>query len=151
MKHFILLIASILSFVTVAQDLAPDQNPNYKKAQEKYMDNYDEQNASQGTTLQNTYEAIDEFGMAKELRHERKMQRIENRHDRRMARINRRTFNNAVPPYPGFNPYLGYGYNNGFGRPFFQPNVFLGGTIYPQRRRSFRPYLGVNVGYGWGL
>ena len=101
----------ISSTVTKAQEeLAPDQNPNYRRSMEKYISEKDELLKNQGKTIQATYKAIDDM----QLKQERKALRRSNRQERRLARINNRSYyyNN---PYYSFNanPY-NYGYNYGY-------------------------------------
>lgn len=117
----------ISSTVTKAQEeLAPDQNPNYRRSMEKYIAEKDELLKNQGKTIQATYKAIDDM----QLKQERKALRKSNRQERRLARINNRGyFYNS--PYYGLNanPYnygynygnnFHYGFNNGYS-PYYNP------------------------------
>lgn len=108
MKTSILILAMVGVYSLKAQNtvLAPDQNPNYMKSQEKYMAKKDELIASEGETIQQTYVAIDEFQKNKKARIARRHQRQEWRQDRRMARIQN--------GYYGYGYYNPYGYNNGY-------------------------------------
>ncbi|MFC4262578.1 hypothetical protein ACFOWM_06800 [Ferruginibacter yonginensis] len=63
-----------------AQDLAPDQNPNYKVSMQQYQNNLTALQATNNTTIQNTYKAYD-FSTAKA---ERKAERRANRQERRL-------------------------------------------------------------------
>ena len=100
----------VISFTYTAnaqENLAPDQNPNYKRSMEKYMAMKDDLVKTEGTTIQATYKAIDDV----QLKQERKLLRQSNRQDRRMARINSRGRNNGYySPYT-YTPY-NFGYNN---------------------------------------
>lgn len=141
-------IAIILLPMSVfSQGLVEDQNPNYQKSMQKYMDQDNSEVLKQGTTVQNTYEAIDELGLGKKLRHVRRMQRMDNRHELRMARAQRRNIHQNF-----INPYAPQPFFGGFRGPRwgFRPNVFLGGTIH-NRRPFVRPHWGMNLGYGWGF
>lgn len=128
MKNLFTLLL-FASFATVANaQLAPDQNPNYKISQDKYMEAKDSLMANMNTTVQSTYKAYD-FYQAKV---ERKQQRISDRRERRMARAmdynrfnhynpyNRNYFNpynsyyNPYRNWNGYRPGIGYNWNNWF-------------------------------------
>jgi hypothetical protein len=82
-KLFTIAAFSFFAIVTYAQnELAQDQNPNYKVSMDKYMDNNAAKVATMNTTVQETYKAYD-WREAKE-------QRIT---DRRNTRRDRRMFN----------------------------------------------------------
>ncbi len=105
------LVATIMVSTTVAkaqEDLAPDQNPNYRKSMEKYIANKDELLKNQGKTIQDTYKAIDDM----QIRQDRKDQKKVYRQERRLARINNRRYYNRGSYYS--TPYYGNGYNNGY-------------------------------------
>lgn len=96
--------------IKAQEELVPDQNPNYKKSQEKYVAKKDELTKNEGTTVQDTYKAIDDM----QIKQERKDLRRSNRQDRRMARINNRAYYYNSPYYFSNSnyPYNYYGYNN---------------------------------------
>ncbi len=92
--------------VIVAQEeLAPDQNPNYKNSMEKYVTNKDELLKTEGTTVQDTYKAIDDM----QIRQERRDLRRAYRQERRLARINNCGY--YYSPYLN-NNYNSFGYNS---------------------------------------
>jgi hypothetical protein len=103
-----------LCFSAGAQNeaLLPDQNPNYMNSQKKYMDKREEASSSQGQTVQNTYQAIDEFQRNKKQRIERRMQRRQWRHQEQMA-----YYNNAYPNSYYYNPYNHSNYYS----PYYSP------------------------------
>ncbi len=85
MKRILLSTIFLLSVCFVqAQETVPDQNPNHKTAQAKYVAAQDKLQETMNTTVQNTYKAYDWY----EAKQERRQQRITFRQDRRMARIN---------------------------------------------------------------
>ena len=105
----IIAIALLVNTIAGAQTstetatLLPDQNPNYKNSIEKYSTaQSNDVIAKEGTTVQQTYKAIDEF----ELKKENKLLRQQQRQDRRLARINAR--------HRPTNRYYQNGYNNGY-------------------------------------
>lgn len=121
---------SVAATKTVA--LLPDQNPNFQKSRDKYMAESDKLTANQGTTIQETYNAIDDV----EIKKEQKQLRKDRRHERRMARIQsrgrgRNGFNNGY-----YN--RGY-YNNGAYNGYFNPNGISSPQYY-----SNNIYSGVN-------
>ncbi len=100
-------------------ELAPDQNPNYKKSQEKYVAKKDELTKNEGTTVQATYKAIDDM----QIKQERKDLKRSNRQDRRMGRITNRGYNYNSPYYFSNSNYPNnyYGYNNYNTYPGYSP------------------------------
>jgi hypothetical protein len=54
---FISLLASLPGLAQM--ELAPNQNPNYAESRARYMSLADSLLAAQGTTIQDTYKAID--------------------------------------------------------------------------------------------
>ncbi|MEJ7609881.1 MAG: hypothetical protein WKF88_01740 [Ferruginibacter sp.] len=97
----ILLSLFIISagFTATAQELAPDQNPNYKQSLEKYLAAKDNLQATMNTTVQSTYKAYDWSTAKSERKAERRNDRRENRR------------------YNGVNNYNQYGYN----QPYYGP------------------------------
>lgn len=128
----VLAIIFIGSTVVKAQvELAPDQNPNYQKSQEKYMAKKEELTKNEGTTVHATYKAIDDM----QIKQEQKDLRKSNRQDRRLARINNNGYyygsaynNNSNYPY--------YGYNNFNSYPNYFPNNYY--------NNYYRPSCGLN-------
>jgi hypothetical protein len=81
----ILLTASfvlVTAIAATAQTLAPDQNPSFMVSQARYMQMADSINSWHGTTVQNTYKAIDYYQDKLELRANRKAWRRELRMER---------------------------------------------------------------------
>lgn len=102
MKTFIItLVILSAGFAVQAQELAPDQNPNYKVSSEKYKTMANGQTAM-NTTVQDTYKAYD-WSTAK----------AERKTERRNERRERRLYNNYD------NRYNPYDYNNNYyNRPY---------------------------------
>lgn len=132
----ILIGLAILSTTGFAQEnLAEDQNPNYRKSMEKYMAVKSDYIKNEGQTVQKTYKAIDDM----QIKEEKKALRKENRQERRMARIN----NNNV--YYSYNPYqydylptygLGYGYH--YATNYYRP--YNNYRPYHYSNNYYRPY-----------
>ena len=72
-------LALVMSLGTTAQELVPDQNPNYRISAEKYAEKSEELTANQGETIQETYKAYD----WREAKEEAKQQRIDRRYELR--------------------------------------------------------------------
>ncbi len=135
----ILLIALSIVFYTntnaqagtgvTTPTLLPDQNPNYQKSRDKYMQESATLTKNEGQTVQQTYKAIDDVQakkerkeLASERRHERRMARIQSRGNRRN---NPRFFNNN----PYYNDYYYYNYDPyGFRSPQYYSNNIYGNT-----------------------
>lgn len=117
MKKFAFIFFLIGLISVQAQDLS-DQNPNYEQSRNKYMATAENYTQHQGTTVQDTYKAIDELEAKRERKELRKKMRAMRpywRHQRRMERIkNRRFYRNRYydrgfyRPYP----YRRYNYHN---------------------------------------
>lgn len=110
MKNTLLLAISFYVFIfsinsSYAQELAPDQNPNYRSSMLQYVAVADSINAGQGTTLQDTYKAYDWY----EAKQEKKALRKQYRHELRMerAKYSRNYYNGYSGGYYG-NYYNGY-------------------------------------------
>lgn len=126
----------IASFGSVAQELAPDQNPNYMRSAQKYADRAETLTATQSTTIQETYEAYD----WREAKAEAKQERIDRRFELRKMRIESRN-NRFCQPFnrrgwyygngfyhPGYNyNYNGFNYNPGFYNPNFGSMLYGAG------------------------
>lgn len=99
------LLTAILLFsagyAATAQELAPDQNPNYKTSVEKYKAMQENLQTTMNSTVQSTYAAYD-WSTAKEAK------KTERRNDRR----ERRLYDN----YYRDNNY--YGYDNNYNKPY---------------------------------
>ena len=91
-----------------AQQLAPDQNPNYKVSLEKYQALNTSLQTTMNTTVQQTFKAFDWYTAKQDRKVERRADRRENR------RFN--NFNQCCNAANNFN-----GFNN-YNRPFFLGN-----------------------------
>ncbi|AJA68740.1 hypothetical protein HX045_04380 [Myroides odoratimimus] len=110
MTIFGLALGSLLfSQATYAQELAPDQNPNYRVSMVKYMAQKDSLTATLSTTVQDTYKAYDWY----EAKMERKAQKKQWRHEERMARAKygRSYYSYDNGYYGNYNRYYS-GWNN---------------------------------------
>lgn len=112
MKKINYILTSLLilfTFGSVAQELAPDQNPNYRNSAEKYAQQSDELTATQSTTQQETYKAYD-WREAKaekqQLRRDRQYELRKLRYQSRNRCCNNQGWNNGN--------YYNNGWNNGF-------------------------------------
>jgi hypothetical protein len=107
-----LIVATVLA--GTAQNLAPDQNPSFMVSQARYMQMADSINSWHGTTLQNTYKAIDYLEDKRELRANRKAWRRELRMERaRNSGWYNGYYNDYYYPYSSYNrPYGGTGWGN---------------------------------------
>lgn len=121
--------------IKAQEELAPDQNPNYKKSLEKYMSKKEELTKNEGATVHATYKAIDDM----QIKQERKALRRSNRQERRLARINNRGYYYSSPYYGNANyPYNYYGYNNYNSYPGYNPFNNYNNYYY-------RPACGLNT------
>ncbi len=110
MKQMLLTVFTLAGLLFLgqaeAQNLAPDQNPNFAVSRDKYMQLADSVNRWHGTTFQETYSAPDWV-------ERRELRRKENRQFRRDLRLERQR--RGYQPYHyqpyGYSPY-GYGYPN---------------------------------------
>jgi hypothetical protein len=104
MKKLIFTLSIIAgAFSAMSQDLAPDQNPNYKVSMDKYASNQLSLQTTNNTTIQETYKAYD-FSQAK----------AERKAERRNFRRESRLFNNYNNNWDNGwnNNYYGNGWNN---------------------------------------
>ncbi len=120
MKGKLLLIAlfcvsPLFSIKGFAQELAQDQNPNYRNSMHYYLSVADSLTKGEGTTFQDTYKAYDWF----EAKQERKDQRRLWRHELRMekAKYSRNYYNGYSGGY--YNNY----YANNWANNWWRPNV----------------------------
>lgn len=114
MKKILLLVTTTCFTVVLSaqekQNLADDQNPNYKLAMEKYVANLQEYTSLQGTTVQETYKAIDPLEEKRELKALRRQYRAQRpywRHQRRLEQAK-----NTRYIYDNNNWGNNWGYNN---------------------------------------
>ena len=104
MKKLLLsLFIIVAGFAANAQELSPDQNPNYKVSMEKYKAIQTAQ-TTMNTTLQETYKAYDW-----------RTSKVEKKAERKAERREYRLFNNYNQQY--YDPYNYNGRNN-YGRPY---------------------------------
>jgi hypothetical protein len=104
MKRIIFtLIILAAGFATQAQELAPDQNPNYKVSMNKYAATQISLQSTNNTTIQNTYKAYD-WSTAKA---ERKAERRNFRRERILFNNYNNNWNNN-----GFNSWNNNNWNN---------------------------------------
>ncbi len=77
----LLLVLFILAgdYAASAQELAPDQNPNYKVSMEKYQGLQSNLQTTMNTTVLQTYKAFDWYTAKQERKAERRADRRENR------------------------------------------------------------------------
>ncbi len=148
MKNIILCIALLAASIVVnAQQDSPaleaDQNPNYKLSQDKYTANIQaEYSVLQGTTLQETYKAIDPLEDKRQLKALKKKYRAQRpywRQQRRLERIRNTRY---------------YNYNNYSNRNYHpRYNNYYNRGLYTRHRRNIRNYsFGYNtIGLGLGL
>ncbi len=105
----LLFTLSILAagFVAISQDLAPDQNPNYKISIDKYASNQLALQTTNNTTIQDTYKAYD-WNTAKD---ERKTNRRNFRREFRQNNSRNGNWNNNNNWNSGWN---NNSWNNGW-------------------------------------
>ena len=101
-KILMFLLLGIFTLKARGQEVNPDQNPNYQKSMNRYLQKKDSLISGEGTTVQNTYKAYDWM----ELKKERRELRRERRYNIRMER--------ALAPRYYTHPYYNepYYYNN---------------------------------------
>jgi hypothetical protein len=103
MKNLIFTLVFFGSgFSTQAQELAPDQNPNYKVSMDKYKAKQTNLQTTMNTTVQDTYKAYD-FRVA----------RAERQAERRSYRREKAFYSNYNNGF-GYNNYGYNSYNNGY-------------------------------------
>lgn len=102
MKKVIFTFSILLAgYATMAQDLAPDQNPNYKVSMDKYAATQVSLQTTNNTTIQDTYKAYD-WSTAK----------AERKAERRNFRRERVLFNNYNNGWNNNNWNNGWNNNN---------------------------------------
>ena len=116
MKKLLLsLFVIVFAFAGKAQDLSPDQNPNYKVSMEKYKTMQTNLQTTMNTTVQNTYKAYD-WRTAK---NERKAERLSYQRERRQYSNFNNGYYNRYDDYDEY--YSPYQYrNNNYGHRRFR-------------------------------
>lgn len=116
MKSFLLTASFVLvtAIAATAQTLAPDQNPSFMVSQARYMQMADSINSWHGTTVQDTYKAIDYYEDKLALRANRKAWRRELRMERARNSGWYNGYNNGYYyPYNSYyRPFGGTGWGN---------------------------------------
>ncbi len=111
MKKVIFTLSILLAgYVTMAQDLAPDQNPNYKVSMDKYAATQVSLQTTNNTTIQDTYKAYD-WSTAKA---ERKAERRNFRRERALFNIRNNGWNNGWNNNNWNNGWNNNNWNNGW-------------------------------------
>jgi len=109
MKQYLLVLttlaATLMFSETSAQELAPNQNPNFAVSRDKYMQMADSVNQLHSTTVQQTYKAYDWY----QNKIDRRNERIQFRRELKMERARSRYYR----PY-----HRGGYYNNYYYRPY---------------------------------
>ncbi|WP_196889129.1 hypothetical protein [Aureivirga sp. CE67] len=124
-----LFFSSFLFAQQNSESLDYDQNPNYKISQEKYMKEGQQYVALEGTTLQQTYKAIDPMEEKRELKALKKKyraQRLKWRHEERMEKYKNGYVEYYEVPRSSIN--FGWGWNN-WGR-YYNPFSFNYGLYF---------------------
>lgn len=128
-----------------------DQNPNYMISQAMYMDMADSLNSLHGTTIQQTYKAIDWMEQRREMREQRRAFRRE----LRLERARRGWYYNDGYYHGGYYNngfYNDYGYYNNY-YPGYSNNYYY--SPYRYRRSGWNnngwTMLGVGAALGWWL
>ena len=132
-NHILAGFLILSSFGSVAQELAPDQNPNYANSAEKYAAKSAELTATQSETVQDTYKAYD----WREAKAEKQELRKERQYEIRKARAQSRY-------RCGGNRYYnnGYSYNNGYYNNGYSNNQYYNNGYYGL------PSCGLGLGLG---
>lgn len=125
-SYFLLITVFFLATGAMAQTggLVPDQNPNYMVSRDRYLSIKDSVINFQGTTIQDTYKAIDFLQDRREAREQRRLFR----QNLRMERVryggydyydyNTPYYNN----YPYYNGHRSYRYGRGWNGNFYYRN-----------------------------
>lgn len=123
-KSFSFLVtATLISVFTYAQDVQPNQNVNYKISQAKYVKLADSLLKFEGTTVQNTYKAIDY---------------MQDKKDRKEAR---KAFRQQLRLERARNPYYWGSYNN---------DCNNWNSLYNNSWRNFGSHMGYRSN-NWGF
>lgn len=124
-----LFVSSFLFAQQSKETLDFDQNPNYKISQEKYSKEASKYVALEGTTLQQTYKAIDPMEEKRALKALKKRYRAERskwRHEERMEKYKNGYIEYNEVPRTSLN--FGWGWNN-WNR-YYSPFSFNYGFYY---------------------
>lgn len=100
-KILLFLLVATAATAANAQELAPDQNPNYRISLNKYTGNQQNLQNTMNTTVQNTYKAYD----WRTARTERKQERVTYRRQRNLFDAYNYNYGSG---------YYNNGYNNGY-------------------------------------
>ena len=138
MKKLALSLITLFVVTGFSYGQDSDQNPNYQKSLNHYTKELETTVNTMGTTVQETYKAIDEWQDRKDKKLENKRLAIEYRHQRRMARINNNS--NYFRPSIYGNYSLGYCYGNNFSLGYGYRNNFSLGYNYGNNFYSRSPY-----------
>lgn len=111
MKKIIISLIALFVIAGFSYGQEADQNPNYKSSLDEYTQKLENSDDHMGTTVQDTYKAIDEWQDKKDAKIANKKLAIENRHERRLARINNRGYYSNSGFY-GPDVYADYSYGN---------------------------------------
>jgi len=123
--NFLLLpLVMLIATWGMSQSLAPDQNPNYLISEAKYTQMADSINSLHGTTIQDTYKAIDWMEQRAEAREAR-------RAFRRELRLTRARYG-----------YYGYGYPVYSSYPYYNNYPYYGNNYY-------HPYYSYHRNWNW--
>lgn len=137
----IALILISLNTLILAQT-NPDQNPNYKKSMDKYIELKDTAHIYMSSTIHDVYKIVDwteqkqkRKDLKKSRKHELRKMRIEanNRNKRYKYRRNYNPYyyNNNYTNYNYQNPYYeNYGYGNGYSYGISNDLFILGSLLY---------------------
>ncbi|NIJ44550.1 hypothetical protein FHR24_000989 [Wenyingzhuangia heitensis] len=122
MRNLILLFGLLFSVVAYSQNES-DQNPNYKAAYEQYVNVANDYVSKQGTTVQQTYVAIDpmeEKRIRKKIHKDHRAMRSLWKHEERMERAkNTRYYSTSYPVRTSFYGGISYPfYRSRFGIQF---------------------------------
>ena len=112
MKATLLIVFTFCMFSLNAssQDLAYDQNPNFRQSRDKYMKVADSVNKLHSTTVQETYKAIDYMQAKEEARQQRKEYRQQRRLYADQYRYRRYYDHDPYYYYPSSSRYGRYNY-----------------------------------------
>lgn len=108
MKKILSLISALILVVLIVFGQEETPNPNAEKAYKKYEQQLDSHEQNMGSTVQNTYDAIDPWQEKKDARIERREERRDFRRQLRLERARRPVL---IPPRrrfynePWYRPY----------------------------------------------
>lgn len=149
MKQILLVFFGVsCGLAAVAQEIIPDQNPNFASSRDKYIAIADSINLNQSTTQQQTYKAIDYLADKAEARAARKESRKQYRSDR-----------GYYPSYYGYpanyyghfsSYYPSYGIYSGIGYQFRRSynHNYRNGSRYGNHHNFWSPRQGRQLLFG---